>query len=697
MTARLLHFVCVVALALAGTRRAFAEPPPARASAGEDEEIIVIIDRAPDQAARDRDRVLGDAPFVTVIHPDEHPATASVADAVGQTVGVQTRSLGGLGAYASISVRGAAPGHTQVSIDGVPLARIAQVTTDLGRFALDAFGEVALYRGAVPVELGGAGVGGALDLITRLGRGEHGERVHASFGAGSFGARHLHAHYGDDHLDGRLLSSLALGYQGAGGDYTYFSDNGTPLNKTDDHYESRRNNGFDQFDAAARAGTPDRRLAAGARVAWKQQGLPGSIAQPAFGASLTTLDTIGDVHVDHEAGAASARELAFALVETQRLDDPLAELGLGAQHRGYITISAGESSTWHVPVHGDRATAGVELRADAFRDRDRSGAMPTVTGDRFGAALLAAYDAALDPTVTVTPAVRLDFVHTAPTPEDAGPQAGMAVPARWDVVPSPRVTMRLLATPDVAVKASGGWYVRLPTLVELFGDRGFVVGSPSLRPERGPSADLGGVWAPSRALAGGSIDRVLVEADVFATRARDTIAFITTAGYVARAANIGESETMGAELVASARLVRTLSLTASYTRIASQQISVDPNRDGKPLPRTPEELLYARADVVRGRAAGWLDASVQSESFLDNAGLGRVPGRVLIGAGARVEIAARVGVSIAVANLADVRVVQLPLSPAPSPSFTTTPTALADVAGYPLPGRSFYVSMDWSH
>src|SRR5690606_4364202 len=128
---------------------------------------------------------------------DDHPVTTSVADALGGAAGVQSRSLGGLGAYESISVRGTSPGHTAVPVDGVPLARLAAVTTDLGRFTLDAFGEVELYRGSVPVELGGAGVGGALNLVTRLGRGERGERVRASLGAGSYGARHLRAHHGD--------------------------------------------------------------------------------------------------------------------------------------------------------------------------------------------------------------------------------------------------------------------------------------------------------------------------------------------------------------------------------------------------------------------------------------------------------------------------------------------------------------------
>src|SRR4051812_10525363 len=217
-------------LLLALAARASAQPA---AATDVDPETIVIIDRKPDPnaapTARDRDRALGDAPFVTIVHADDHPATTSVADALGSSVGVQTRSLGGLGAYESISVRGASPGHTTVLVDGVPLARLASVTTDLGRYELGAFSQVELYRGAVPVELGGAGVGGALNLVTRLGRGEHGERMFATIGGGSYGARHLRLRYGDSHLGGHIQSATTIGYQAATGDYTYFSDNATPL------------------------------------------------------------------------------------------------------------------------------------------------------------------------------------------------------------------------------------------------------------------------------------------------------------------------------------------------------------------------------------------------------------------------------------------------------------------------------------
>lgn len=690
-------------LLIALASAAVAHPAAADDTVGE--ETIIVIDRAPDPdadpAARDRDRALGDAPFVTIIHGDDHPATTSVADAIGTSVGAQSRSLGGLGAYESISVRGAAPGHTAVLVDGVPLARLAAVTTDLGRYSLDSFSQVELYRGAVPVELGGAGVGGAVNLVTRLGRGEHGERLRASLGMGSFGARHARVAYGDAHAGGRWLSTTTLGYQAAAGDYSFFFDNGTQLNAADDTYETRRNNGFDQLDAATRWGLADRSAAAGVRLAGKRQGLPGSATQPSFEASLSTIDAIADGHVEHAVGAASAREQGFVLVERQRLRDPAGEIGLGTQDRGYLTLSAGASSTWHAPLARHRATAGLELRADHFRDADLAGASDPLTGDREGAALLAAFDVALDPraSIVITPAARLDFVRTAPAPMAAGPEAGMILPTRWDVVPSPRLTARAAVDDDVSIKTSAGWYVRLPTLTELFGNRGAIIGSPDLRPERGPSADLGVVWAPSKPL--GKVDRVLVEASAFATRSHDTIAFVSSVGYIARALNVANSQSYGGELVASARIARTLSITANYTRLVTEQITDDASYAHKALPRQPGHAFYARADVVRrvlGRLASlWLDGSYQSATYLDQANLRTVPARALAGTGARVELASGLGVSLAVENLTDTRIQYLPLDPPPRPDLTQTPTALADVAGFPLPGRTFYVSLDWSH
>ncbi|MDQ3368880.1 MAG: TonB-dependent receptor [Myxococcota bacterium] len=672
-----------------------AAAPSPRARPGDaTPEIIVIEGRAPDEGDRDRDRALGDAPFVTILHPDEHAITASVADAIATSAGAHTRSLGGLGAYESVSVRGASPGHTVVLVDGVPLARLAGVTTDLGQFPMSGFGEVELYRGAVPIELGGAGVGGAVNLVTRLGRGEAGERIRASVGMGSYGARHARVRYGDDH--GSVLSSTTFGYQGATGDYTFFSDGGTPLNQADDGFLVRHNNAFEQLDVASRIGDADRGTVAGVRVAWKQQGLPGSVAQPSAAAELATTDVIGDARFDASVGPLLARQLGYVLVEHQQLRDPMAELGLGTQDRGYLTLAGGASSTWSVSGRGHRAIAGLELRGDRFADTDRAGMRAELVGTRAAGAISFATELGLGDAVVVTPAVRVDLARTAPTPLTEGPDAFADVPARWDAVPSPRLTGRVLVTPELAVKASAGWYVRLPTLLELFGNRGTILGSPGLRAERGPSGDAGLVWAP--ATARGRIDRILLEGAVFATRARDTIALISSAGFVARAENIGATRSYGAELGASARLAKRLSLTAAYTRLLTEQRVADPNLDGKALPRTPGHLLHARAELaqrVAGRLASvWIDAAVQSTSFLDQQNFQRIPARVLVGTGLRIEVYGGFAVALAVANLANTRIVDVPAERAID---MPTRASLADLAGFPLPGRSFFVSLDWTY
>lgn len=691
---RHLRFSCVLcALAFAGA--------DARADEQVGDETIFVIDAPPDRGHTDRERALGEAPFVTVLHPAEHPATSSVADAIATSAGATSTSLGGLGAYQTVSVRGAAPGHTAVLIDGVPLAKLAAVTVDLGRFPLDAFGEVRFYRGAVPVELGGAGIGGAVNLVTRLGRGPHGERLTASLGIGSYGARHFRAHWGDAHGEaGQLLSSTTLGYQGASGDYSYYDDNGTLLNPRDDGYKQRANNGFDQLDAATRIATkesPNGALAAGARLALKREGLPGGTAAPAPTAKLRTFDGVIDVRLTTPIEQWTATELAYGLLELQQLTDRAGELGLGDAERSYTTISLGASSTWQRALGSHRFTAALEGRADQFIDRDERMQTDATSGTRAGIAASASIDLALAPQLVVTPAVRLDALHSAPTPVSVGPTAGMDVPDRWDVVPSPRLTALVSITPDLAIKGSAGWYVRLPTLLEVFGNRGFTLGNPELAPERGPSSDLGFVWAPARAQAEGAIDRILVQADVFGSRAHDTIALLTYAGYVTKAANIGHTQAYGAELVASARLEQTLSVTASYTRLVTEQMSADASVDGKPVPRRPGHVLYTRADLERrlwNRSASvWIDAAYQAQSFLDPASLGITPRRLLVGTGARVEILPRLGVALAVANLADRRIAYLPLDPGARPS----PTPLTDVSGFPLPGRSFYVSVDWNH
>ena len=370
--------------------------------------------------------------------------------------------LGGLGAYESVTVRGASAGNTEVLIDGVPLSRIAAVTTDLGRFALDAFGQVELYRGAVPVELGGAGVGGRAesDHAPRTWRARRADHRVARL-------RQLRRASPARALWRSLRPAVDVRRRSAikarPGDFTYFNDNGTPLEPKDDSFKTRTNNGFDQVDLASRVGLVDSQTAGGLRVAYKSQGLAGTTEDPTTKASLATLDVVGDGKGDLRVGPATAREAGYVLVERQHLRDPLGELGLGAQARDYTTISGGATSTWHLPIDRHRATAGVELHADHFTDSDETGARPSASGNRESGAIVAALDLVLDPdgVIVVTPAVRVDLVRTAPDADRRCRRDRADRAARRHRDEPAIVRARGRSTSDVSVKASAGWYVRL--------------------------------------------------------------------------------------------------------------------------------------------------------------------------------------------------------------------------------------------
>lgn len=656
------------------------------------DETIIIVEGS--EQARRR-RALGEAPFVTVLVASEQRGRSrSVAEAAASTVGAQVRATGGLGSSAYLSIRGAAWGHTGISLDGIALSRLTSVSVDLGRFQLDELEAVEIYRGSVPVELGGAGVGGAVNLLTRVGPGADGERWWASVSAGSHGTRRASARYGD--RIGATELAASAGYLTTDGDYLVFSDAGTPLNAGDDTWARRGNNAATQADAVVRARRPtagDGRLTAGLRTTWRRTGLAGLAAAPALHASLSTGLVLADVDDERTLAGAAVRHRAYALAEWQRFRDRHDEIGLAAQDRQYLTLGAGASSTWRRRLGRHGLVVSAEGRLERFRDRDVWMDGPTLRGARQAAALSLG-DELAGREWSVSAALRLELVRTEPA---RSPSVGaVAVAPRTELAPSPRLTARAMASDDLVLKASAGLYVRLPTAIELFGDRGFIVGSPELRAETGPSFEAGVVWGPPRR---GPLEQVLVELAGFYNRAEDAIVLVNT-GYAARPQNLGAAENFGLEAAGRLRLAGVLAVSGAYTLQRSAQRDPERSFDGKDLPRHPRHTLSARAELagrVAARAARvhgeWLWTSV---SYLDRANLQRVPQRQLVSAGASVELGQALAVSLEVRNLLDHQVEEVALDPPPSPMQTSAPAAVADIAGLPLPGRSLLVSLEWS-
>jgi hypothetical protein len=126
-----------------------------------------------------------------------------------------------------------------------------------------------------------------------------------------------------------------------------------------------------------------------------------------------------------------------------------------------------------------------------------------------------------------------------------------------------------------------------------------------------------------------------------------------------------------------------------------------PSYDGKRLPQRPRHQLYARVDLARRAyrrlAVVWGDVTFASANFLDPANISEVPSRRFLGAGLKLEAVPGLLIGVEGKNLTDERVEHIALSPPPRPDLTSAPRAVADFFGYPLPGRSLYVTAEWSH
>jgi vitamin B12 transporter len=695
------------------------EPPPGAGEQPHEAPVVIVapVDvHAPradvaDAVAPAAARGLEDTAFVTEVRVRDHAAeTTSVAEVLARTMGVSVRSLGGLGGFSSLSVRGADPGQTAVFVDGVPLSRLASATINLERFTLESFSTLELHRGGVPVELGSAAMGGALQLRTRVGVSPGSRPWSFGAGAGSFGARRLHARWlGGTAQDGH---HLALAYAGATGDFSYFHDNGTNLDRTDDSFATRANNQFDRLEAVARKRWQRGALAieSGSRWSLARQGIPGSATIQAQHASLTTLGQLADVRATQQRFLGSPRLVAtasgFVDLSWQRYRDPDGEVGVGKQDRTYRSASGGAAGHVHVDLGPHHLSAlGLELALDHFRERDALATMESALrshGWRSGLAASASHEWTLGASerVVLRPALRLDWLRTVPL---ADRSAGVAGPAelatRSEVLSSPRLSGKLRLAPGAVVKGSAGRYFRPPTVLELFGDRGAIVGDPTLPAESGLSADLGLVLAPQRAFGGALvIDRVHLESAAFTRQSRHTIGFVTAAG-VTGARDLGDSTARGLETGAAVRLARAVTLSGNHTWLVTRQDSPLVSYHGKPLPSRPRHQVFGRMDVVgavRGRrVAAWADALWTTGNVLDRAGNQRVPGRRLVGAGVTLEIAPGLQIGAEGKNLTDQRVESLALDPPPRPDLAAIPAAVSDFFGYPLPGRAFHVTVEW--
>jgi iron complex outermembrane receptor protein len=252
---------------------------------------------------------------------------------------------------------------------------------------------------------------------------------------------------------------------------------------------------------------------------------------------------------------------------------------------------------------------------------------------------------------------------------------------------SPRLGLRAEPWRGVALLANAGRYERVPSLQELFGASGTIVGNPDLRSEKTINWDVGARL--SRERLGRVVSAVSLEYAWFDNRIDDVIVVVPASVSVFTSRNVSAARVRGHEVSATLRAWDRLGLALNYTN----QDAVDESgtfNDGNKLPGRPAHEAYARVELgwspehplpVGTWAAHlwpgrlWGDVNLIADNYLDTANTERVPRRDLAGVGLEVQAPWKLRLGVEVRNLND--------------------DQTRDALDFPLPGRAVYGTVSW--
>jgi outer membrane receptor protein involved in Fe transport len=597
--------------------------------------------------------------------------------------GVTVTRHGSYGSLATLSLRGSPPNQVMVYADGVPLNGALVGTVDIGLLPLTAAQRIEVYRGQSPLAFGTSAIGGVLSLTTEAPASSQGT-LHS--GVGSYGTRMVggEAAYAGRRL--RLVGRLGLFRTRA--DFPYVNDLGTTLDASDDQRVRRENNQLDQQDAAVRAelALPGRReLAVAAGAIAREQGLPPRGQLRAIAAQLTRRRLHGSASYqsrDDLGEGGRLRATLYTLASDQRFQDLQSEIAFRPTHTRDRSFTVGATGLASQPVGRALVLSWLgDARHEAFHPHTYIEDSQPGDGQRDSAALGMSASLWLERlALELILTARGELSHERRS-AGHGLLAGAPDASGTDshLLPVLRLGLSQAAHESLRLRANAGYYARLPTLFERYGNSGTIIGSPGLASERGLTADVGARWAlsGSRARFG-----LLVDGALFATQSRDLID-LQQEGYFARFRNLGRTRGLGAELSVDARAgVAHLFLQTTLQDLRDR--SADAAHRGRPVAGHPWLRGYLRPELralpLPGRlsAGVYADAALMSGSYYDPASQNQRPARAMLGAGGYL---AHAGAGLrAVVSAYNLGGDQTP-----------------EVTGFPLPGRSLFVTLHFAY
>jgi len=165
----------------------------------------------------------------------------SLADVLATHAGIQTRQMGGMGSFQSISIRGMPGKQIALAIDGVVLQSFG--AADLGSIDLNQYEKVEVYKGFIPAKFAANGMGGVINLVSKDAAAKGG-KFYASYGSHNSRILSMQA---SSPLTDSLFWTSNINYRASDNDFPYLNRRGTEYNTEDDFWTKRENADYSQI------------------------------------------------------------------------------------------------------------------------------------------------------------------------------------------------------------------------------------------------------------------------------------------------------------------------------------------------------------------------------------------------------------------------------------------------------------------
>ncbi len=619
--------------------------------------------------------------FSTVIDLDGvDPGVGSLGDLLAKEVGVQMRSMGGIGGYSSVSLRGATGDQVMVYLDGVLMNDASGGGVDLSQVPLNDVAAIEIYRGISPVNFARAGLGGIVNIRTK--RSRPGSGGSAAFTLGSFGTRRLAASL--RHQTAARFDLLALGeYLDSDNDFRFWNDNGTEWNPDDDRRERRYNNEFFRRSLLLKGGrdfSDDLRFELSEQYLNQDRRIPTWNNYAAAATHLQTerhqltanlqADALGPWHLNFAV-------LAFYSWKKELYSDVGGHVGLGRQRDRNKTEKFGGSLFLELPTEYQVLSCNCEVGRETYKTTDLLYRRPR--GESRRDYVSAAFQDSVylfGQRLLLTPALHCQWYDD--KLESATSSYGLAIPGqrrRHDNL-SPSIGLRLKLWGPLQLRANAACYYREPSFYELFGDRGLMVGNPDLKAEKGRNFDLGLTcdWGPSRSW----LRHLQLEGALFYSKIENLITQIYDARGIGRSVNIARARIAGFEGRFAADLGSCLTLSGNGTWQNTTDRGAVAAFRGRELPGRWQRSFRGR---IEGHVAGfkaYAEYLLSKDMYYDAANLLPADSKRLLNVGCSWSYLLPTGemtVDFTVRNL--------------------NGDTYEDFNGYPMPKQEYYASLNY--